>query len=167
MLCLHKSQPEYYTDQIIKGLTLILLMSRTDTSSITLEWAMFNVLNHPYILNKAKVEMNNLLGHGREQRIMDESDISKLPYLRSIISETLQLYPPGPLLAPHFSSGDCTTVGFDIPRDTILLVNVWAIHRDPKPWEDAKSFKPENLGIQIIWQEHPRKAYSFVSQVVW
>ncbi|CAB4314468.1 unnamed protein product [Prunus armeniaca] len=63
-----RSQPEYYTDQIIKGLTLILLMGRTDTSSITLEWAMFNVLNHPDILNKAKVEMNNLPGHGREQR---------------------------------------------------------------------------------------------------
>lgn len=59
----------------------ILLMGRTDTSSITLEWAMFNVLNHPDILNKAKVEMNNLLGHGREQCLMDELDISKLPYL--------------------------------------------------------------------------------------
>ncbi|CAB4284058.1 unnamed protein product [Prunus armeniaca] len=99
---------------------VILLMGRTDTSSITLEWAMFNVLNHPDILNKAKVEMNNLPGHGREQRLMDESDISKLPYLRSIISETLQLYPPGPLLAPHFSSGDYTIGGFDIARNTIL-----------------------------------------------
>ncbi|CAL8164619.1 unnamed protein product [Prunus armeniaca] len=108
--------------KILKGFCMfeILLMGRTDTSSITLEWAMFNVLNHPDILNKAKVEMNNLPGHGREQRLMDESDISKLPYLRSIISETLQLYPPGPLLAPHFSSGDYTIGGFDIARNTIL-----------------------------------------------
>jgi isoflavone 2'-hydroxylase len=53
--------------------------------------------------------------------------------------------PCGPLLVPHMSSDDCTVGGYDVPRNTMLLVNAWAIHRDPKVWDDATSFKPERF----------------------
>ena len=43
------------------------------------------------------------------------------------------------------SSNDCTIQGYDVPRNTILLVNAWAIHRDPNVWDDAASFKPERF----------------------
>lgn len=66
----------------------ILLMGGIDTSSITLEWAMSNLFNHPDILNNAKVKMNNLLGHGQQKNLIDESASSKLQYLRSIISNS-------------------------------------------------------------------------------
>ena len=57
------------------------------------------------------------------------------------------MYPPGPLLVPHLSSNDCTIGGYDILRDTMLLVNAWVIHRDPELWEDTTSFKPERFEI--------------------
>ncbi|GLT69331.1 hypothetical protein SLA2020_414900 [Shorea laevis] len=53
--------------------------------------------------------------------------------------------PAAPLLVPHMSSDDCTVGGYDIPRNTMLLVNAWAIHRDPKVWDDATNFKPERF----------------------
>uniref|UniRef100_A0A2N9HZ26 Cytochrome P450 n=1 Tax=Fagus sylvatica TaxID=28930 RepID=A0A2N9HZ26_FAGSY len=142
MLSLQKSQPEYYSDQIIKGLILVLLLAGTDTSAVTLEWAMANLLNHPDELQKARVEMDHQIG---QEKLMDEPDISKLHYLQNVISETLRLYPAAPLLVPHMASDDCTIEGYDIPRDTMLLVNAWAIHRDPKLWDDATSFKPERF----------------------
>ncbi|XP_062076982.1 cytochrome P450 81Q32-like [Humulus lupulus] len=142
LLSLQESQPEYYTDQIIKGFVLILLFAGTDTSAVTLEWAMSNLLNHPYVLTKVKAELDSQIG---QQQLVDESDLSKLPYLQCIISETLRLYPAGPLLVPHYSSNDCTIGGYDVPCDTILLVNAWAIHRDPKLWDDVESFKPERF----------------------
>ncbi|KAL4607284.1 hypothetical protein ACB092_09G162100 [Castanea dentata] len=117
MLSLQKSQPEYYTDQIIKGLILVLLLVGTDTSAVTLEWAMTNLLNHPNILKKARDEIN----------------------------KTLRLYPAAPLLVPHMSSVDCTIGGYDVPSGTMLLVNAWAIHRDPMVWDDATSFKLERF----------------------
>ncbi|KAK9995869.1 hypothetical protein SO802_020555 [Lithocarpus litseifolius] len=142
MLSLQKSQPEYYTDQIIKGLLWALLFPGTNTSAITLEWAMTNLLNHPTILKKARDEIDSQIG---EEKLIEESDVSKLHYLRSIISETLRLYPTAPLLVPHMSSADCTIGGYDVPSGTMLLVNAWAIHRDPKEWDDATSFKPERF----------------------
>ncbi|KAF3440217.1 hypothetical protein FNV43_RR18500 [Rhamnella rubrinervis] len=142
LLSLQKSQPDYYTDQIIKGLILVLLVAGTDTSSVTLEWALSNLLNHPHILKKARLELDEHVG---QQHLVDEPDLSKLPYLKNIISETLRLYPAAPMLLPHYSSDDCKVDGYDVPRDTIVLVNAWAIHRDPKLWEDPESFKPERF----------------------
>lgn len=119
-----------------------LILAGTDTVATTLEWAMSLLLNHPDILNKARMEVDTLMG---KDRLMEESDFPKLPYLQNVISETLRLYPAAPLLVPHMSSENSQIGGFDIPRDTILLANVWGIHRDPKLWENATSFKPERF----------------------
>ena len=119
-----------------------MILAGTDTASVTIEWAMANLLNHPHILCKARAELDEHVG---QQRLVDESDLSKLPYLQNIISETLRLYPAAPMLVPHFSSDDCTIGGYDMPRDTMLLVNAWAMHRDPNLWDDPESFKPERF----------------------
>ncbi|KAH0995833.1 hypothetical protein GBA52_019697 [Prunus armeniaca] len=142
LLSLQESQPEYYTNQIIKGLILVMLLAGTDTSAVTLEWAMSNLLNNPHVLKKARVELDAQLG---QENLVDEPDISKLPYLQSIISETLRLCPAAPLLVPHLSSDDCTIGGFDVPRDTMILINAWALHRDPQLWDDPESFMPERF----------------------
>ncbi|KAG5623870.1 hypothetical protein H5410_009088 [Solanum commersonii] len=147
LLSLQESEPEYYTDQIIKGIVLVMLNAGTDTSSVTTEWAMSLLLNHPEVLEKARTEIDN---HVDKDRLVDEADLPKLKYLQSIISETLQLFPAAPMLLPHESSEDCKVAGFHIPRGTVLLVNAWAIHRDPLLWEDPDSFKPERFeGVEV------------------
>ncbi|KAF4352429.1 hypothetical protein G4B88_018861 [Cannabis sativa] len=86
LLSLQESQPEYYTDQIIKGFPQTIFTAGTDTSSVILEWAMSNFLNHPDVLKKARAEFDDEIG---QKRLVDETDLHKLPYLQSIISETL------------------------------------------------------------------------------
>ncbi|KAK2383834.1 isoflavone 2'-hydroxylase [Trifolium repens] len=142
LLCLQESQPEYYTDQIIKGLALGMLLAGTDSSAVTLEWALSCVLTYPDVLETARHELEIHVG---QDRLLDESDLPKLPYLKNIIYETLRLYTPAPLSLPHSSSDECIIGGFKVPRDTILLINAWAIHRDPETWSDATSFKPERF----------------------
>ncbi|XP_038882511.1 cytochrome P450 81Q32-like [Benincasa hispida] len=140
LLSLQESEPEYYGDQIIKGIILVLLLAGTDTSAVTIEWALAHLLNNPEVLKKARQELDAQIG---EERLVEESDVPKLPYLQGIISETLRLNPAAPMLVPHLTSDDCTISGYEIPRDTIVLVNAWAIHRDPNQWEDPTLFKPE------------------------
>uniref|UniRef100_A0A1W7HBX3 (+)-piperitol/(+)-sesamin synthase n=1 Tax=Scoparia dulcis TaxID=107240 RepID=A0A1W7HBX3_SCODU len=142
LLSLQESQPEYYNDTDIKGLIIVMLLAGTDTSAVTLEWAMSALLNHPKELEKARAEIDNFAGN---DRLINESDISKLPYLQSIVSETFRLFPATPLLIAHESSDDCKIGGYDIPKETILLVNAWAVHRDPTVWDDPTSFKPERF----------------------
>ena len=62
------------------------LSAGTDTSAITIEWAMTNLLNHPNILKKARDEIDSQIG---EEKLIKESGVSKLHYLQSIISKTL------------------------------------------------------------------------------
>ncbi|CAL5326191.1 unnamed protein product [Camellia sinensis] len=107
-----------------------------------MEWVMSLLMNHPKVLKKARVELDTHVG---QDRLVDESDLSNLHYLQDIISETFRLFPPAPLLVPHMSSEDCTIGGFEVPRDTILLVNAWAIHRNPQVWDNPTSFKPKRF----------------------
>ncbi|KAK2979574.1 hypothetical protein RJ640_020066 [Escallonia rubra] len=142
LLLLQKSEPEYYTDNIIKGIVVLLFTAGTHTSALTMEWAMSLMLNHPEVLEKARKEIDSNIQPGH---LLEDSDLAKLPYLRCIINETLRLFPIAPLLLPHLSSEDCVIEGYDIPRGTMLLVNAWAIQRDPNVWEDATMFKPERF----------------------
>ena len=94
---------------------------------MTMEWALAHLLNNPDILNKAREEVDTQIG---QEQLVDESDASKLPYVQAVILETLRLNPASPLLVPHLTSDDCTISNYKIPRDTIVLFNAWALHRD-------------------------------------
>ncbi|KAE8100109.1 hypothetical protein FH972_018036 [Carpinus fangiana] len=142
LLSLHESEPELCSDNVIKSIVLMMFVAGTDTTSTTMEWAMSLLLNHPEALQKVRAEIDNQVGHGR---LLNDLDLPKLPYLRCVVNEALRLYPVAPLLLPHFSSKDCTLGGFHIPGGTILLVNAWSIHRDPKVWEEPNRFKPERF----------------------
>ena len=108
----------------------------------TLEWAMALLLNHPEALQKARAEIDSYVS---DRRLLQEDDLPRLPYLQAIISETLRVCPATPLLVPRESHQDCNVGGYRIPRGTMLLVNAWAIHRDPAVWADPVEFRPERF----------------------
>ncbi|CAN6682216.1 unnamed protein product [Malus baccata var. baccata] len=120
----------------------VLLVAGTDTSSSSLDWAMALLLNHPEEMEKVRVEIATNVG---QERPLEEQDLKKLNYLQNVIHETHRLYPPVPLLLPHEASEDCVVGGYDVPRHTMLVINAWAIHRDPEIWEDPTKFKPERF----------------------
>lgn len=122
-----------------------IILAGIDTSTISLEWALSQLLNNPEVLKKAKEEIDCLIGH---KRLVSEVDLPSLSYLQGIISETLRLHPPAPLLVPHCALfEECKIKRYNIPRDTIVLINAWAIHRDSGLWEDATEFKPERHSV--------------------
>ncbi|OMO76458.1 Cytochrome P450, partial [Corchorus olitorius] len=120
-----------------------MLIGASNAPMTAIEWTMSHLLNNSNALDKSIEEIEFHVGH---EKLVDEVDLPKLNYLQNVISESLRLHPPVPLLIPHISSHECTIGGYEIPKDTILLVNVWAIQRDPKLWgKEATSFKPERF----------------------
>ncbi|PIA30155.1 hypothetical protein AQUCO_05700095v1 [Aquilegia coerulea] len=150
LLSLQQSNPKSYTNDIIKGLVLNTLIGGTNTSETTIEWAMSLLVNHPEVLKKARDEIGAHVGF---ERLVKEEDLSKLPYLKCIVSETFRMFPPLPLVLPHESSQDCTLGGYNVPRGTIILANAWAVHRDPKVWDEPNCFKPERFEGGLIETE--------------
>nr|UQE85539.1 isoflavon 2-hydroxylase [Bacopa monnieri] len=75
LLSLQESQPQLYTDTVIKGIIIVMLLAGTDTSAVTLEWAISALLNHPEKLDKARAEIDSFIGN---DRLVNESDVSKL-----------------------------------------------------------------------------------------
>jgi cytochrome P450 len=77
--------------------------------------------------------------------MVQESDLPGLVYLQAVVKETFRLHPPGPLGVPHLSVKACNVLGYEIPRNTRVFVNLWAIGRDSKSWEDPERFDPERF----------------------
>ena len=114
----------------------------TDTSTVTLTWAICLLLRNRVIMEKAKQELDTQVG---KDKPIGESDISKLVYLQAIIKETLRLYPPGPLSAPREFTKDCILGGYHVRKGTRLMTNLWKISTDPSVWSDPLEFKPERF----------------------
>ena len=113
-----------------------------DTSATMIEWALSELIKHPPMMKKVINELEKVVGM---ERMVEESDLESLEYLNMVVKETLRLHPVAPLLIPHESIEDCTVDGFHIPQKSRVIVNVWAIGRDPNAWTDADKFLPERF----------------------
>ncbi|KAI8525994.1 hypothetical protein RHMOL_Rhmol13G0273900 [Rhododendron molle] len=126
----------------IKALLLDLFTAGTDTSSSVIEWALSEMLLNSDILKRAQEEMDRVIGRNRR---LQASDIPKLPYLQALCKETFRKHPSTPLNLPRMASEACEVDGYYIPKDTRLIVNIWAIGRDPDIWENPLEFNPERF----------------------
>ncbi|KAM4129621.1 hypothetical protein ACJW30_01G037600 [Castanea mollissima] len=132
----------YDVDTIVKATCLALILAASDTSTITLTWALSLLLNNPETLTKSQEELDIHIGRERQVK---ESDMKNLVYLQAILKETMRLYPAAPLLVPHESMEDCTLVGYHVPAGTRLIVNLPKLHRDPNVWVYPNEFRPERF----------------------
>ncbi|XP_019177827.1 PREDICTED: cytochrome P450 CYP82D47-like [Ipomoea nil] len=132
----------YDTDCVIKSTCLTILLAATDTTSITLAWALSLVLNNYKVMERIQDELDTHIG---KERCVDECDLKQLIYLQAVIKETLRLYPPAPLALPHEAIEDCTIDGYHIKKGTRIVPNLMKIHRDPMIWANPNEFIPERF----------------------
>ncbi|XP_004303043.1 PREDICTED: cytochrome P450 76A2-like [Fragaria vesca subsp. vesca] len=139
------------SDHHLNIFILEIFMAGSETTSSTTEWALTELLCNPETLNKAKSELNRVIGPNRK---IEESDVDNLPYLQCIIKETFRLHPPIPFLVPRKAVQDTKFMGYFVPKDTQVFVNAYAIGRDPEVWTDEpESFKPERfIGSKIDYK---------------
>lgn len=117
-------------------------VAATESMILTSEWAMAELLKNPHLISKAHAELDAVIGR---DRIVEESDLHKLTYIQAIVKESFRLHPAAPLLMPRESSQASQAFGYDFPAQTRVLVNVWAIGRDPAIWQDPLVFNPDRF----------------------
>uniref|UniRef100_A0A0D3G7U7 Cytochrome P450 n=1 Tax=Oryza barthii TaxID=65489 RepID=A0A0D3G7U7_9ORYZ len=127
------------TRDIIKSLLQDMFAAGTDTSFITLEWAMSELVKNPAAMRKLQDEVRR--GGG--------ATTAATPYLKAVVKETLRLHPPVPLLVPREcardTDDDATVLGYHVAGGTRVFVNAWAIHRDAGAWSSPEEFRPERF----------------------
>jgi cytochrome P450 len=119
-----------------------MLAASMDTSATVIEWAMSELMKHPPVMKKVQKELKDVVGL---ERMVEESDLDSLEYLDMVLKENFRLHPVAPLLLPHEAMEDCTVNGFHIPQKSKVIINIWAIGRDPSVWRDAEKFFPERF----------------------
>ena len=103
---------------------------------------MAELMQHPLVTKKVHEELAEVVGM---DSCVEEFHLPKLKYLDAVVKETFRLHPAQPLLVPHRASESSSIGGYTIPKDTTLMLNVWAIHRDPRLWDNPLEFRPERF----------------------
>ncbi|WCJ37143.1 cytochrome P450 family 71 subfamily B polypeptide 2 [Euphorbia peplus] len=129
------------TNESIKASILQMFTVGSETTSKVTEWAMAELMKNPTEMKKAQEEVRRVFGQKGE---VDESRFQELKFLKLIVKETLRLHPPGALI-PRQCRERTTIDGYEIHPKTRIIVNAWAIGRDPNTWEEPTKFNPERF----------------------
>uniref|UniRef100_A0A0E0M3R1 Cytochrome P450 n=1 Tax=Oryza punctata TaxID=4537 RepID=A0A0E0M3R1_ORYPU len=143
----------------IKAIIKDIMGAATDTSFVTLEWIMTELMRNTRVMSKLQNEIIQVTG---SKPTVIEEDLSKMDYLKAVIKEVLRLHPPAPLLVPHHSTAPAAVQGYHIPAKTIAFINVWAIGRDPVAWDTPEEFRPERfIGSTVDFRGNDYKFIPF------
>ncbi|RVW42370.1 Valine N-monooxygenase 1 [Vitis vinifera] len=144
-----------------KGKTIAI--SRRDqspTHTHAAEWAMAEMINQPEIMQKAVEEIDRVVG---KDRLVQESDIAQLKYVKACAREALRLHPMAPFNVPHVSMADAVVAGYFIPKGSHVLLSRVGLGRNPRVWEEPLKFKPErHMNDEVVdLAEHELRFISF------
>ncbi|KAF5808762.1 putative cytochrome P450 [Helianthus annuus] len=126
----------------LKALIMEAFAAGTETTQTSLEWAMSELIRNPRVMKKLQQEVTEI-AQGRS--MISEEDLERMSYLKAVVKESLRLHTPFPLLLPRESVQDVKLMGFDIAAGTQVIINAWAIARDPSLWEEPNEFRPERF----------------------
>ena len=120
-----------------------IFLAGVNTSAVTLNWAMAELIRNPRVMKKVQDEIRTTLGD-KKQRIT-EQDLSQVHYFKLVVKEIFRLHPAAPLLLPRETMSHVKIQGYDIPVKTQMMINIYSIARDPKLWTNPDEFNPDRF----------------------
>ncbi|KAL4601182.1 hypothetical protein ACB092_11G253900 [Castanea dentata] len=129
----------------LKAFLLDLFFAGTSTSAEAMQWTIAELINHPDVFNKVREEIKVVVD---SSRLVEDSDIPSLPYLRAVVKEVLRLHPPGPIIMRECRQ-ECKIKDFDILEKTMVAINVYTILRDANVWNCPNDFCPERFLVSF------------------
>ncbi|CAG7721845.1 unnamed protein product, partial [Allacma fusca] len=119
-----------------------MLIGAIDTTTTTLEWAILYLAKHQEIQKKLREEIFHVVS---KTKLPTLSDRPNMPYTEALINEVLRISAVVPISLPHYTNVDVEVLGFLIPKETLLIQNLWGIQHDPEVWDEPEEFRPERF----------------------
>jgi cytochrome P450 len=126
------------SDQQIRDEAMTIFLAGYETTANAMAWTWHLLGSAPHVVEKLHDEIRHVLG----DRPPTVDDVTRLEYTRSVIAESMRIYPPAwtmgrRALEPH-QIGD-----YEIEKDALVLTSQWVVHHDPRWWPDPLAFRPE------------------------
>ncbi|GJV64294.1 valine N-monooxygenase 1-like protein, partial [Tanacetum coccineum] len=157
---INRKSPQLTADEIKYEILDMMLASLVNTSN-SIEWAMAEMINEPRIFNKAVSELDYVVG---KDRLVQESDLIHLNYIKACVREAFRLHPIAPFNLPHVSSVNTTVAGYFIPKGSHVLLSRSGLGRNPEVWDDPLTFNPDrhiNGDNEVVLTDHNLHTFSF------
>ncbi|KAL0410578.1 UNVERIFIED_CONTAM: Phenylalanine N-monooxygenase CYP79D16 [Sesamum latifolium] len=139
------------------------MLAVIDNPSNAVEWALAEMINQPDILDRACKELDQVVG---KNRLVDESDLYRLNYIKACVKEAFRLHPIAPFNVPHVSMKETTVGGYFIPKNSHVLLSRRGLGRNPRIWEDPLVYNPErhivNKDSEVVLMNHDLRMISLV-----
>lgn len=117
---------------------LTLAVAGTETTASVLSWTLYELARHPEIEARILAELDEVVG----DRPVTFDDVTRLPYLNRVITETLRLHHPGWLVTRR-TTEETRLGGWTLPAGTELAYCQHALHRDPEQFPDPDTYNPD------------------------
>ncbi|MBZ0280771.1 MAG: cytochrome P450 [Anaerolineae bacterium] len=128
------------TDQQIRDEIVTLFLAGHETTANALSWTWYLLAQHPAVEQKLHNELDSVL-HGRPPTL---ADLKSLPYTEQVLQEAMRLYPPVWNMSRQALT-DVEVGGYIIPKGSEVNLNTYAMHHDPRWWQEPEHYIPERF----------------------
>nr|XP_050037674.1 cytochrome P450 2U1-like [Dermacentor andersoni] len=130
-----------FTDRYLVGNVNSFLMGGTFSTTSTMMWQMLNFARYPDTVQaRVQREIDDVVGHDRQPTWEDRK---QMPYTLACVWEADRWKTAGPLGLPRECAEDVVVGDFFLPKGSVVLPNIWAVHNDPTLWKEPTKFYPE------------------------
>lgn len=125
------------SDALVRDEVMTLPLAGHETTANALSWTLYLLARHPDVRKELEAEVDGTLG----ARSPGLEDLDRMPLLEQVLKESMRLYPPAYLVG-RYTIVDMTLGAAELPAGTLVLVNIYGMHRSSKYFADARRFDP-------------------------
>ncbi|XP_077868074.1 cytochrome P450 1A1-like [Saccoglossus kowalevskii] len=137
-----EDQADKLTDVNLRQTVSDIFGAGLDTTTNTFDWCIAFLACYPDVQTKVQNEIDDVIGLDRLPLL---SDKGKLPYCDAVIHEVMRIRTVAPFAAPHKTCCDTSVGGYNLPKDTMVFLNLWNVHMNDKHWDNPGEFRPERF----------------------
>ena len=126
-------------ERIVDNLTTFLLAGH-ETTAKALTWTLYVLSRAPDWQERVRAEVLTIAGSGR----VGPETIGKLPVTTRVLKESMRLYPPVPVIT-RVSAEDVDIGGKHLPKPTLIVIPIYAVHRHRLLWPEPDRFDPDRF----------------------